>query len=84
MVKVQIFLDLYSHTHTCKILQKYFGIFVIVIWNTLFSIKKRNKHQKHNTFLNKQGPYDNVCVSTIFSVEKNDIHIIAYSSVTYL
>ena len=78
MVKVQIFLDLYSHTHTCKILQKYFGIFVIVIWN------KRNKHQKHNTFLNKQGPYDNVCVSTIFSVEKNDIHIIAYSSVTYL
>ena len=39
IVKVQIFLGFYSHTHL-QLLEKYFNIFCIKILNTLFSTKK--------------------------------------------
>ena len=44
--------------------------------------KEVKQTPKNNIFLNKEGSCNNVCISTLFSIENYDIHIIAYNSAT--
>ena len=79
-----MFVGFYSHTHTYKILQKYFGIFLYYDFKYFIPYNEVKQAPKSNTFLNKQGSCNNVCTSTLFSIGNKDVHIITYNSATYL